>query len=468
MLKGIDISSYQKGLDYNTILTQSATGGGIDFAILKTSEGAGITDNMLLTHNAGFINKVPVGYYHFARPDLGNTPEAEAQYFLNACLPEKGDFLCLDFEVKYADAVNWCKRWLDYVSEKMGGYKPVLYINLSTENSLDWSPVVNADYGLWVAVYDNSPETVPSLRNWTNLAFKQYTSSGRLNGYNGNLDVNTFFGDKETLIKYTIGGVDSSNPIPPVDGCEEKLANLQNKINEFITEIESIQSTNKQLTEDKDNLAREISNYQTSTADLNRKIELLFSDLQNKESILAVKSQEIDRLNSLPITSDTEGLKSQIEALQLEISNLKVERDELAAENKSIDTENDTLLEELDKKEEQVDNLRTEMMAVKASENSLSLKVAELEAVAKGDTRELKAVVSDFIKSLFSRKFLGMLIAIAVALYTDNLAVQIIAGAISTSYGLTNVWQKQVEASKQTVNYPLPKGSGLRISTPIA
>lgn len=199
MIKGIDISSWRG--DPNFDLLKSS----ISFLIVKSSEGVGYKDPKL-QRNQSEARRVALGfgYYHFCRPDLGNTPEAEANWFLSCVGDIKGgEMLVLDFEVNYSDKVNWCKKFLDYVSSKTNGTKPLIYLNKYLITSNDWSLIANAGYGIWIAFYDNDPNNLNFvLPYWKVLAMKQYTSSGQLGGITGNIDINTFFGDINAFKKY--------------------------------------------------------------------------------------------------------------------------------------------------------------------------------------------------------------------------------------------------------------------------
>lgn len=211
MLKGIDISHHQKGIDLGAIDT--------DFVICKATEGNGYTDEMCDTfyQKAKSLGK-KLGVYHFARPDLGNTAEAEADWFIKETLGyHKEAMLILDWESGDLTNVSWAKAWLDRVYEKTG-VKPVIYMSASVMSSADWSSVVNADYGLWVANYGTNDGTAQEsvfdrypLKYWSFYALWQYTSTGRLNGYNGNLDLNYFSGDESAWDKYAGGSPSSSS-----------------------------------------------------------------------------------------------------------------------------------------------------------------------------------------------------------------------------------------------------------------
>lgn len=217
MLKGIDISHWQKGIDLGAI--------DVDFVIIKATEGNGYTDVMCDTfyQKAKSLGK-KLGVYHFARPDLGNSPEEEADWFIKETLGyHKEAMLVLDWESGDLTNVAWAKAWLDRVYSKTG-VKPVIYMSASVMHSADWSSVVNADYGLWVANYGTNDGTAQEsvfdrypLKYWSFYALWQYTSKGRLNGYNGNLDLNYFSGDGTAWDKYAGGSPSSSKPSNPVE-----------------------------------------------------------------------------------------------------------------------------------------------------------------------------------------------------------------------------------------------------------
>ena len=217
MLKGIDISHWQEGIDLGAI--------DVDFVIIKATEGNGYTDEMCDTfyQKAKSLGK-KLGVYHFARPDLGNSPEAEADWFVKETLGyHKEAMLVLDWESGDLTNVAWAKAWLDRVYSKTG-VKPVIYMSASVMHGADWSSVVKADYGLWVANYGTNDGTAQEsvfdrypLKYWSFYALWQYTSKGRLNGYNGNLDLNYFSGDDTAWDKYAGGSPSSSKPSNPVE-----------------------------------------------------------------------------------------------------------------------------------------------------------------------------------------------------------------------------------------------------------
>ena len=225
MLKGIDISHHQDGINIASL--------DVDFVIAKATEGVGYTDNCCdkfyqAAKNAG----KKLGVYHFARPDLGNSAIDEADYFLKETTGyHKEAILILDWESGDLGNVTWAKQWLDRVYQKTG-VKPVIYMSASVMSSYDWSSVANADYGLWIANYgSNNGQPQESVFNryplkyWTFYALWQYTSKGRLNGYNGNLDLNYFSGNSSAWDKYAGGKPSTSTSTSkPTEKSIDELA----------------------------------------------------------------------------------------------------------------------------------------------------------------------------------------------------------------------------------------------------
>lgn len=202
-MKGIDISNHQKGIDLSEI--------DADFFIFKSSEGVGFTDPCLkdfMEQGLKFGKKL--GIYHFARPT--NNPIDEANFFVSIIKPYIGKaLLVLDWEAENISDTTWAKQWLDKVYE-LTGVKPLVYMSESVVNSYDWSEVAKANYGLWVAKYRDNEVDVnydmssagnpPAIKYWEVMAMWQWTSSGRLDGYAGNLDCDIFYGNEASWDLY--------------------------------------------------------------------------------------------------------------------------------------------------------------------------------------------------------------------------------------------------------------------------
>lgn len=225
MLKGIDVSSWQNpgSINYKEY----------DFVIIKASEGVNYVDPGLdrhLTALFGTTDPTPqkdkcYGFYHYARPDLGNTPEAEAKDFLSCISSQVGNcVMALDWE---GDSLNyspdWAKRWLDYVY-KQTGVKPLLYIQASQAKMAKYAPIAAADYGLWVAHWGVA---APSFANWQNYAIWQYRGTP--------LDMDVFNGDKNAWWKYCGRKIEQEEPDMD-DNTVRKIA--QEEIKKYFSSLE--------------------------------------------------------------------------------------------------------------------------------------------------------------------------------------------------------------------------------------
>lgn len=228
-MNGIDISMWQRDINLSAVKA--------DFVIVKATEGIGYVDKTCdkFFQKALSLGK-KIGFYHFARPTANNDPIREADFFYENCKGyfEKG-IPVLDWEAENKQNVAYAKAWLDRVYQR-SGVKPVIYMSESVVNAYDWSSVASADYGLWVAKYrDNNPDynynmanvgTRPRVKWWKFYCMWQWTSTGRLNGYSGNLDCNVFYGDGTTWDKYAgkSGTTQPVKPTQPVKKSNEEIA----------------------------------------------------------------------------------------------------------------------------------------------------------------------------------------------------------------------------------------------------
>lgn len=208
MLNGIDISNHQGGMDLAKVLDQTDT----SFVICKATEGVNFVDKycdkfMVTAQNKG----KQTGFYHFARPEK-NSARAEADFFISK---SRGFFNkgipVLDWESSDKWNVAWAKEWLERVYS-VTGVKPVIYMSESVVNAYNWKAVADAGYGLWVAKYRDYNIDInydmeyagkkPVVKWWPFYMMWQWTSVGRLTGYNGNLDCDAFYGDVDAWKGY--------------------------------------------------------------------------------------------------------------------------------------------------------------------------------------------------------------------------------------------------------------------------
>jgi GH25 family lysozyme M1 (1,4-beta-N-acetylmuramidase) len=205
VLHGVDVSGHQKDIDL------AALGG--DFIAIKATEGDGWEDPFLAL-NARKAEHTQRLFYHWARPDLGNTAEAELSWFLKCLAPylRPGDILALDWEddrINLGD-VGWTQEWLDGADARRGGTS-ILY---APGKALDaagpgWEPV-ETRHPLWYPDYNHGqpiegfhPERAgarpPVVWGAKSMLIWQYSAQGKLPGYNGPLDLNVAFCSREEL-----------------------------------------------------------------------------------------------------------------------------------------------------------------------------------------------------------------------------------------------------------------------------
>ena len=233
-LNGIDISNHQSSMDLATVIDATKT----DFVIVKATEGLTFVDRYCdRFYRTAKEKGVQLGFYHFARPET-NSAEKEADFFYKHTMNYFGTAIpVLDWESSGKKNVAWALKWLQIIHQKTG-VKPVIYMSESVVNAYNWKAVADAGFGLWVAKYRDynidrnydmsTAGKKPVVKWWQFYMMWQWTSSGRLTGYNGNLDCNIFYGNTDQWQAYvksaTVepGGIE----VDKIYGYTPQLANL--------------------------------------------------------------------------------------------------------------------------------------------------------------------------------------------------------------------------------------------------
>lgn len=194
MLKGIDVSTHNYKINWAKVKNA-----GIDFAIIKATQGRSITSDYYLFTDSQFKNNingayaadVACGVYHYLTAKTVAESIKEADYFLSVIAPYKAKitlFAAVDVEEdKYlpkdkallTSIVNtFCERI------KAAGYKPIVYTN---PNYLNYRLNKISQWDLWLALWrDKSkiPTGYPNMKIW------QYGAEAKVDGINGNVDAN--------------------------------------------------------------------------------------------------------------------------------------------------------------------------------------------------------------------------------------------------------------------------------------
>ena len=201
-MNGIDISHWNDGINLSVVPC--------DFVIIKATQGTSFVDPCCdKFYQAAKKAGKKLGVYHFA--DGKSTGRQEADHFIKKVRGYIGEaILVLDWEEDaLKKGVKYAKEFLDRVY-MVTNVIPLIYMSKSVCREYDWSSVA-PDYGLWMAQYANKKKTGYKENPWTDnkgmgafksIAIHQYSSTGRLNGYNDDLDLDIAYMSPNAWDKY--------------------------------------------------------------------------------------------------------------------------------------------------------------------------------------------------------------------------------------------------------------------------
>lgn len=197
-MQGIDISSYQAGIDLTRVPC--------DFIIVKATQGAGYMnpDCVRAVEQALAAGKL-VGVYHY----IDGSGVGEADFFVDQIAGWVDRALvCLDWEPgsnsRWGD-LGYLGAVIDRVRERTGR-PPVVYASAA---AFPWDVCASRDCGTWVAQYASMDQTGYQDHPWGEGAYqcdiRQYSATGRLPGWAGDLDLDIFYGNRTLWDAYVTG-----------------------------------------------------------------------------------------------------------------------------------------------------------------------------------------------------------------------------------------------------------------------
>ncbi len=208
MKKGIDISKYQAGIDLNNIKNN-----GYDFVIIRAGyTGWGDGDSMAIdpsfedSYSRAKSAGLGVGAYYFTIATSYQEGVDEANWLYNNCLKGKQfDYpIYIDVEDDTGGKQYLRKAGKNATTQGIKGFCETMeklgyYVGIYASDISGFKDMMNIDelkdYDKWVARYGKKPEYVTEYGMW------QTTSSGKVNGYSGNLDLNEAYKDYPNIIK---------------------------------------------------------------------------------------------------------------------------------------------------------------------------------------------------------------------------------------------------------------------------
>nr|DAP78448.1 MAG TPA: hypothetical protein [Caudoviricetes sp.] len=190
-LFGVDISSHQGNIDLSALT--------IDFCIVKATEGTTYLNpffhsKMEQAKSLGLLT----GVYHFANGRTSGLQEAD-WFLANIGNYVGNSILILDWEDDAVErGASYAYEFMKRIEEKTG-VKPMLYTGRYVIEQFDFSKIVQADYGLWLATLDGSE--YHTYMEFPLVAMVQ-TWARPISGYPRPIDNNVFYGSRETWKKY--------------------------------------------------------------------------------------------------------------------------------------------------------------------------------------------------------------------------------------------------------------------------
>ncbi|MDR1184770.1 MAG: hypothetical protein LBK67_08240 [Coriobacteriales bacterium] len=212
-MNGIDVASWQPATIGDAV--------DYDFIVSKATEGTGyVNPNCDAVVQSAIRRGKLWGTYHFATT---GDAVAQADYYLDSIAGYIGKgIMILDFEGDaLSQGYDWAHSFCARIVDKTG-IPPLIYASASPMQSYGLVKLPkDLNVGLWVAAYPNS-----NLQGYSQPAspladavMYQYASTGRLSGYDGNLDLDVFYGDAQTWAAYAKGTgpapAPSPDPAPP-------------------------------------------------------------------------------------------------------------------------------------------------------------------------------------------------------------------------------------------------------------
>ena len=201
-MKGSDVAKWNGVIDWKKVKED-----GVQFAILKAINKQCKVEDSFNRNYAGALSVgLPIDVYNYSYATSVSKATADAQSVLNAIKGKKVGTVWLDVEDKIQmnlgmtliDIINAYK----YIIEK-AGYGFGVYTGLSFYNTLIKPYHSFLDCKFWIARYPSGavvdlnfepaeskkPNIIHALWGW------QYTSSGKVNGISGNVDLDIRYND---------------------------------------------------------------------------------------------------------------------------------------------------------------------------------------------------------------------------------------------------------------------------------
>ena len=196
--KGIDVSKWQGTIDWKKVKNA-----GINFAMIREGYGKKsptqvdkkFKENIENAKNAG----INTGVYHYSYADSVSDAELEAEFCLENIKGYSLEYpVVFDIEDKEMTKLTTrqrtdiCKAFCDKIEKN--GYYAMIYCNKNWLENYLYKDELTKEYDLWLAHYGVSSPS-HSCGIW------QHSDSGKINGINGNVDLNISYKNYPEIMK---------------------------------------------------------------------------------------------------------------------------------------------------------------------------------------------------------------------------------------------------------------------------
>lgn len=294
--QGIDVSEWQGNIDFKKVKAD-----GIDVVYIRAGQGFSYEDAKFeRNYEEAKKNGLKIGVYHYVTARSVEDAKLQAKFFASLISNKKIDCkLAMDFE----SFGNLSNTQINEISlaylkelERLTKKEVIVYSNTYSAKYKFNSEV--AKYPLWVAQYGvNEPQDNGKWKNWQGY---QYSSTGRVRGINGNVDLdkftnNIFLSNTETLpevekpkcsnnedrILYKVQKGDTLyNIAKKYNTTIKHLAQINNIKNPnliYVGEIITISCNHNNTENEEDNVSKDIINYKIKSGDTLSQIALKYN-----------------------------------------------------------------------------------------------------------------------------------------------------------------------------------------------
>ena len=196
-IKGIDVSSFQGKPDWTKV-----SNSGVKFAILRIHQKSGIDTSFEHNYKGCKSNGILIGGYKYSYALTPAQAIDEAENVISV-LGGRGLDFPIFYDLEWAQQRSLGKQAIENIAIafltriKKAGYKVGIYCNLDWYNSILSDAL--KQYDCWIARYPASDNGSVQERLRPNVGVGwQYSSKGKVNGINGNVDMNVFYTDYRT------------------------------------------------------------------------------------------------------------------------------------------------------------------------------------------------------------------------------------------------------------------------------